>query len=108
MAQWSRQYTGNTHGTRISDREGQLRHAIEVYRQNETSSDAQTRIKTIVRMANRLLASRIDARKSNVPPSGQIDTKLQAMLDGGVLAILSEFGIPDIEELIIGGHSEDK
>jgi hypothetical protein len=48
----------------------------------------------IERMADRLLSARIRARKSNTQtPNGGDDPKLRIMIDGGVAAILLEFGV---------------
>lgn len=96
MAQWSRQYSGNTHGSRVQDYEQSLAHAINVYRDSECADNRAKQRKTVFRMADRLLAARMRMRKANKPRKpGVVDRKLQRIIDGGVDAILQEFGIAD-------------
>lgn len=94
MAQWSRQYSGNTHGTRVQDLEQQLQHAIDVFRSRRTSQDAAQSRETVLRMADKLLAARIRKRKVNAPqtPDGT-DSTLQRLARGGVEAILREYNV---------------
>ena len=96
MAQWSRQYSGNTHGTRVQDLELQLQHAIRVLRSAEQSRHIDTSRDTVLRMAKKLLAARIRKRKVNAPQRpDKTDRKLNRLIDGGVDAILHEFNAPE-------------
>jgi hypothetical protein len=98
MAQWMGQYTGNTHGFLVAEREEQLRHAIGVYRQKDTISERKKQSKTVLRMADRLVSARIKVRKANRPAEtdGPPDEKLQRIVEDGNPAILREFDIAEI------------
>ena len=106
MAQWIGQFSGNTHRSKVLDREAQLRHAIEVYRCIQPQDDRTTQGQTVKRLADRLLAARIRAMKATLnamepmsPDStiaNSMKTKIQHVTNAGVHAILEEFDAADV------------
>jgi hypothetical protein len=106
MAQWIGQFSGNTHRSKVLDREGQLRHAIEVYRRMQPHDDRTAQGQTVKRLADQLLAARIRAMKATLnamgpmspdsPITNSMKTKIQNVTIAGVHAILEEFGAKDI------------
>ena len=100
MAQWSGQFTGNTHLSKVKDREQQLRHSIEVYSQNEAEVQAQV----VARLAKQLLAARIRAAKARIAALDprddnarvQAESKIDKLQNGGVSSILKEFNASEI------------
>ena len=104
MAQWLGQFSGNTHLSKVHDRENQLRHAIGVYR-SETQSDRRKGHRdTVRRFAERLLDARIRASKAQVAALDPrddddrkfIESKIARMIETGTDAILVEFGEIDL------------
>jgi len=75
MAQWLGQFTGNTHLTKVKDREQQLRHAIEVMGTKQSPAERHTYMKTVERFAEQLLLARLHALKSHIASVDPRDTK---------------------------------
>ncbi len=104
MAQWSGQFTGNTHLSKVQDREQQLQHAIEVYRTLESKTETEAQKQTVARFAKQLLDARIRATKARIvalDPRDDNDralaeSKIDKLLNGGVSSILKEFAASDI------------
>ena len=104
MAQWSGQFTGNTHLSKVQDREQQLRHAIEVYRTLDSETKIEAQKQTVARFAKQLLDARVRATKARIAALDPRDdndriraeSKIDEMLNGGVSSILEEFGGLDI------------
>ena len=104
MAQLSRQFTGNTHLSKVKDREQQLKHAIAVYRTLESRADAEAQMQTVGRFAQQLLDARIRATKARIAALDPRDddnralaeSRIDKMLRGGVSSILMEFNASDI------------
>ena len=100
MAQWSGQFIGNTHLSKVKDREQQLRHSIEVHSQNETEVQAQV----VARLAKQLLDARIRATKARIAALDprddnarvQAESKIDKLQNGGVSSILKEFNASEI------------
>lgn len=105
MAQWSGQYNGNTHLSKVHDREAQLSDAVETYRKCETQSDRYARAQTVLRFADRLLIARLKAQRAqvaaldprNTDQLEQAKRKLQHMRDTGLRGVLGEFAAADID-----------
>ena len=104
MAQWSGQFTGNTHLSKVHDRESQLRRAVEAYRKCEAEPNRDARAQTVLRLAERLLAARVKAKRAQITALDPRDTeqreqaerKLQQTMDAGLRRVLDEFAAPDI------------
>jgi len=54
MAQWLSQFSGNTHLTKVKEREQQLRRAIDVWGKKKSHADRDAYMKTVVRFAEQL------------------------------------------------------
>ncbi|NJK31500.1 MAG: hypothetical protein HC927_03230 [Deltaproteobacteria bacterium] len=96
MAQWWGQFTGRTHATAIADAEALLAHAIEAYK-TATDETQTAKAKAVVRLAKRLLTARRRPLRAKLKDSQAISetadaTELQRLEEGGVAAILEEFG----------------
>ena len=104
MAQWSGQYSGLTHDTKVKDAEVSLRKAVESLSRLSTT-DRSGKMKHIRSLAERLLAARLKAMRARLssltePGSTNLDAEqtssLRARKEGveahGVEAILKEFG----------------
>lgn len=104
MAQWLGQFTGKTHLSKVKDREEQLRHAIDVYREKTTSKERTTHSKRVVRLAERLLEARVRAAKAHVAALDPRDErgrelaerKLAQITEAGREAILVEFDAAEV------------
>ena len=111
MAQWARQYSGNTHETRQTDAELALREAVEAYK----NKDAQGDRAKMLGLAAKVFSARehvIRARLSEFRhvPTEEAMTKHQGTIDslnaqlevlrlGGTNALLREFGVPEFVEM---------
>ena len=110
MAQWNGQFTGNTHGTKVSDLEQTLTHAVEVYK--IASEDVKlSKARSVKKLAEKVLNARlkfVKAKQSDtIPVEGkdwekkhvQVEhLKLQesALVADGVVGILKEFDAPEL------------
>ena len=103
MAQWARQYSGNTHGTRVEDAEIKLREAIASFR-GVTVADVQAkRFAAVRRAANRVLQARLRFFKARIAAGRTSPTaaltksheKQRVALAAGVSGILREFGVTE-------------
>ena len=105
MAQWTGQFSGHTHESKVQDIEDSLRLAIQTYR---TASEAErtSQLKAIRHLAERLLAARLKALRASIsaitePGSKRLDdtkaSHLRAREHGlqaqSVDDILREYGI---------------
>jgi hypothetical protein len=101
MAQWRGQFTGNTHLSKVKDRERQLHHAIEVLATKVTLADRRASMKTVVRLAEQLHLARLRALKAQIASLDPRDTgrleaaqqKLDQLRAGGVAEVLREFRV---------------
>lgn len=101
MAQWLWQYSGNTHQTKVEDREQQLRHAVDVLATKETPDDRLASMQTVLRFADRLHRARIRAVTARIASLDPTDTdlldatrrKLEQLKAGGVQPVLREFQV---------------
>jgi len=106
MAQWAGQFTGNTHESKVLDREEQLRHAMDVYRSKQTDDERALQAKNIMRLADKLLSARIRAMKARLnamgprspdsPVANSMQARIQQVEIGGIRSILAEFKAADI------------
>lgn len=104
MAQWSGQFSGNTHLSKVRDLEHQLQHAVDAYRTIAAETEIQPQAEVVLRFAEKLLNARVRANKARIAACDPRDTedrtrgesKNKRMLDAGIPAILKEFGVPEI------------
>jgi hypothetical protein len=100
MAQWLGQFTGRTHATAAVDAEELLEGAIAAFRA-ATGANRQTKAKAVVRLAERLLKVRRRPLRARVEDQQALrgdsaaQGELQRLEDGGVAAILAEYGCPE-------------
>ena len=102
MAQWSHQYSGLTHNTKVADCEATLRKAVERYR----LSDSRLNPPDFLALAARVLRARrkalgaalSDAEPGAGAPTNQRTERLRVRIEeldsGGVDSILREFSVP--------------
>lgn len=101
MAQWLRQFTGNTHQTKVKEREQQLRHAVDVLETKESPADQIASMQTVLRLAEQLHRARIRALRAQIASldpreSDRLDAALQKrdqLEAGGAQQILREFQV---------------
>lgn len=106
MAQWLGQFIGKTHLSKVSDREMQLQHAVEVYGNCISPSDRTVQSLKVLRIAHRLLKARIKAQEAalaaldprNLEQREPLERKLQQIRADGVKGVLREFGLRDVVE----------
>jgi len=99
MAQWLGQFSGNTHLSKVKDREEQLRQAVDAYRAGATPEERAAHGKTVVRLAERLLEARVRAVKARLAALDPRDEqgrelgerKLAQITEAGRDAVLAEF-----------------
>jgi len=104
MAQWSGQFAGNTHLSKVRDLEQQLLYAVDVYRTLETQSEIELQAQVVLRFADKLLNARVRANKARIAALDPRDTddrtkgesKTERILVDGVPAILKEFRVSDV------------
>jgi hypothetical protein len=112
MAQWLGQFSGHTHETKVEDAEALLRHAIEVFRAEGSHPDYEKKAKALRRLAQRLLTARLKLVKAQLAAATDVQSgvalaqrakqiaglerKYEAMRQKDVVAILREFGLPDV------------
>jgi len=108
LAQWIRQFTGNTHETKVEDIESSLTKAIEQLRSVADKEMGKWR-KSVFHLAERLLAARIKMMKvriSNLKPLASpkdeskklnnLEDRKQRLEEEGLQGIFIEFGIEDL------------
>ena len=111
MAQWLGQFSGHTHATRVEDAEALLRHAVEVLGTAASSLDREKKAKTVKRLAERLMMARLKLMKARLAEAkdvqsgvalarrageiASLEQKYTMMQEGGLDAILREFGAID-------------
>lgn len=118
MAQWTGQYSGKTHQSKVLDREEQLRHAIEVFRSKQSQTEAQMQAKKVFRLADKLLSARVRAMKACLNARGprspdnrianEAEAKIERVVEGGILPLLREFDAADIAERFAGDALESE
>lgn len=112
MAQRMGQFSGHTHETKVEDAEGSLRRAVEAFRSAGTSPDREKQAKAIHRLAGRLMTARLKSAKARIAAAtdaqpgaalsgrageiASLERKYAAMCEGGLDAILREFGAQDV------------
>lgn len=110
MAQWIGQFTSNTHGTKVSDFEYTLRHAVEVFR--AAPADVKlNKAKAVKKLAGKVLNARLKMVKAKLSETTPVQAKdwekkrvqvehLQTMerslQSAGVTGILIEFGVEEL------------
>ena len=107
MAQWSGQYLGHTHDTKVDEAEELLREAITALSSAPASYRAR-RVKSVRRLADRLLAARLkvvraklsvraepDQRGGEAEQSTRLLAREQELVAGGVASILREFNVAE-------------
>ncbi len=108
MAQWARQYTGNTHETRVDDAERALREAIAEQADPKDVLPDEVRLKW-KKLAEKILFAREQVIRAKLSRSRHVPTEeafenqklaqdrmvksLEVLYKGGVDAILLEFGV---------------
>src|SRR5688572_7049739 len=106
MAQWLGQFSGNTHLSKVKDREVQLQHSVEILKSKQSQPERDQYRKTVLRFADQLLNARVRARKAliaaidprNVEAVEKAQGELAKMSTEGVAKILREFGADDANE----------
>ena len=106
MAQWSGQFLGFTHDTKVQDAEDSLRSAVQTINLMPEAERTEKMKNNIRSLAERVLAVRLKALRARVssltePGGKSLDAEqashLRARVDevqaGGVKAILKEFGV---------------
>jgi hypothetical protein len=112
MAQWLGQFSGHTHETKVDDAEDLLRHAVESLCGTAAGPGREERIKAVRRLVDRLYRARVKLAKARLVAAtgGQsgaslavraeevagLERKYRAVSQGGVEAILREFGAHDV------------
>ena len=107
MAQWSRQYTGNTHATRVADLEASLRRAVSAFTEAQSDPERASKAKSVRKLAERLLLARrrlLAARRTAAQQvrSGEalaerekeisrLQERAATLDEGGLRGILAEF-----------------
>jgi hypothetical protein len=107
MAQWMRQFSGLTHGTKVQDVEASLRQALAAL-SGAAYSDRARKAKAVRRLCERLLASRLKelrARYSALTEPGKkseagkrvvrLLARQNELNSQGIDGILKEFGVPE-------------
>jgi hypothetical protein len=96
----------NRNGTVVQEAEHALAHAVDVIRSAPPPKD-QKALKTVVRLAERVLSARIRllktrlkemdwAREWNTKPMASLQHKIDGIQRSGVAGILAEFGVSDL------------
>ena len=104
MAQWAGQFSGLTHETKVQDAEESLRRAVQAHVQ---SPESDKTVKAIHQLAERVLKTRLKALHARIAALSEpgknraspetlehLRQREAQILDGGVAAILKEFGVP--------------
>jgi hypothetical protein len=104
VAQWSGQFTGLSHETKLADAEATLRTAVAALRA-APPAEAATKAKAVRRLAARVLNLRVKLLRARrnaygpVDPASEWAERLQepekAVLSAGVSGILAEFAASD-------------
>jgi hypothetical protein len=103
VAQWSGQFSGNTHASRVDDLECSLRAAVLSLKAATPKPELLTCTNDVRQLAEKVLKARIRLLRARIaaePPSGAaprhsgLERRLATTLEGGVSAILQEFGVP--------------
>ena len=107
MAQWSGQFTGLSHRTKVADAEATLRTAVAALRV-AAPAEVATKAKAVRRLAARILGLRVKMLKARRNQYGPVDDTSEwaerlkeperAVLTAGVSGILAEFAASDAQE----------
>ena len=102
MAQWSGQFSGRTHATKVEDLEEAVSRAaaaLRVARERETNDKS----KAIHKLAERLLQARLKELKASISEEAlgdreartvRLSTRRDELIASGVAGILREFNVP--------------
>jgi uncharacterized Zn finger protein len=100
LAQWSGQFSGNTHATRVQEAEAVLRHAVAALKSATADEERTKKANAVQQLAKRLLQARVrllKARLASEPPPAaglaSLRQRLEVTQASGVAAILAEFGV---------------
>jgi hypothetical protein len=85
MAQWTGQFSGSTHETKVQDIQNSLRQAIKIL-EAASEVDRAGKLKSIRRLSERLLAARLKALRARIsaltePGIGSLDDKHAAIYE---------------------------
>jgi hypothetical protein len=109
MAQWSRQFSGHTHQTRVEDCEEALRGAGNSFREASAATSLE-KARNVRDLAQRLLSARRHLLKSRLLDAdgasadradrraaeiASLRTRLETLDRGGIDGILEEFSLED-------------
>jgi len=106
MAQWTGQYSGRTHETKVEDLEESLRLAVQALTAAQ-GAERRRKAKAVFRLAIRLLKARhrlLRARISSRLPTAAtrpgggttgLELREQDLLAPGMSGVLREFGVPE-------------
>ena len=114
MAQWLGQFSGLTHASAVDDAERLLRHAASTFGSESESVARRKKAKNARSLAKRVLRARIrylkaalsdqqTQRDDGADPRHDLSRLLSALEeteDGGLAAILVEFGAPEVLALL--------
>ncbi len=103
MAQWSHQYSGHTHDTKVADCEAILRRAVERFRDCESRlhpPDFPALAARVLRARRKALGA---ALSDSEPGTGALTNqrterlrlRIEELDSGGVDSILREFSVPE-------------
>jgi ABC-type uncharacterized transport system auxiliary subunit len=107
MAQWTGQFTGRTHDTKVQAVELSLRQAVESF-ENAPQKERVGKLKAVQKLSKRLLDARLKALRARLfavtEPGNKsqearlathLRTRVQQLEAQGVDGILREFGVYD-------------
>jgi hypothetical protein len=104
MAQWSRQFSGETHASKVAELEASLRIAVTSLNSDSSEDGRPRKAKAIRSLAKRLLSARLHLMRSRIVTASEKQIGLNveslsareiAARAAGVPGILIEFGVKD-------------
>lgn len=109
MAQWMRQFSGNTHATKVQDLEIVLRKAVAALGAASPGKERETKAKSVRKVAERLLSARskmlkarLDAARTGQESESEegsgissLRQRIVRLSEEGLDGILVEFGAED-------------
>jgi hypothetical protein len=109
MAQWTGQFSGLTHETRVQDLEVSLQQAIDTYKRS-SEVERDTRLKTLRDIAERLRASRLKALKARLSKSTEPGRTRSDKQAAHLRTRVAQLEAQDVEELLteFGLHGKSR